>query len=155
MKRIAALIILGISTCLVHAQTKILYNSSHAKAGSPIPQECLAAGAALMHGLVSYPHPAKWTYIISCDDFAWSDTMMAARNDRGKLIYGATNPENFTTLLRGSTLRDDGDRRVTAEHLIAHELAHIFLQSNDDAKVEKLAQSWLIERHASVLVAAN
>jgi hypothetical protein len=34
---------------------------------------------------------------------------------------------------------------VTAHHVVAHELAHIFLQIGDELKVNALAQTWIAE----------
>lgn len=56
-----------------------------------------------------------------------------------------------TTMLRGSALAGH-DPDVTAEHLVAHELAHIHLHSYDEREVETQALTWIkAARKASAL----
>jgi hypothetical protein len=147
--RSVVLSLICLASSFAAAQLKVSYYSSHAKSGQPIPHECIVAGDTLNEQLKAFPRPDSWTFIVACDDMAWTDLMLTARNVQGRLIYGATNPDNHTTLLRGTTLRGEGDNRMTAEHLVSHELAHIYMHSSDENRVDKQAVKWMQERAAS------
>jgi len=132
-----------------HAQVKIAYTSSHAKAGQPVPSECIEAGKSLVTQLNRFPRPDNWTFIIACDAKAWSNLKAdAGLSFNGLDVYGATNLKNSTTLLSGDTLRGKDASVLTPEHLVAHELAHIVLKNytiraDNEQQVESLAQGWL------------
>lgn len=148
MKTLYTLVLLGASLTAapLFAQTKILYSSSQVKGGQPIPQQCVDAGDVLTKWLDVFPHPAKWTYVVLCDDSAWSSAMTKAMSDPGQTIFGATTLDRSLTMFRGTTLLGLGDRRITAEHLVAHELGHIMLNSHNEDRVDALALTWIHAR---------
>lgn len=133
----------------VHGQTQIQYFSSFAKPGQPIPQACLDEKAPLVAALNAYPHPAKWTYLIACDDTAWEQVKRHVGADGPGKYYGFTDFDESAqlTYLKGTALLQMDDSRTTAEHVIAHELCHIYLHSHDEGKVDKLATSWVEAQH--------
>lgn len=127
-----------------HAQLSIRYFPSHPPKDGSIPQVCLDAGAALKTEMSKFPVPAKWTFVIACDTAAW-DNLMALSNhaDRSRSIFGATNPDNQSTLMRGTTLLGQDEPEMSATHMVAHELAHIYMHSADERKVDMQALAWI------------
>jgi hypothetical protein len=143
---------LALSVVPAYSQTVIRYFPSHPPADGSIPQVCLDEGSALKTELARFPHPDTWTFVIACDDHAWDDLMaLSGHAGYGRGIFGATNPDNHSTLLRGRTLLGK-DREMTPEHLVAHELAHIYLHSSDERRVEDRAFDWM-KQHRLVLAA--
>ncbi|RXH55031.1 hypothetical protein GRAN_4135 [Granulicella sibirica] len=43
------------------------------------------------------------------------------------------------------------DYRAQPEHIVAHELCHIYLQSSDESRVDALATRWVDARRAKHL----
>lgn len=135
-------LILGLSLSAV-AQTPIKYFPSHPPTAGSIPQACLDEGDSLKAQLTRFPHPDKWTFVIACDDHAWDDLLaLAGHAGTSRVIFGATNPDNHSTLLRGTTLVGK-DREMTPEHLVAHELAHVYLHSSNERRVGDQALEWM------------
>ncbi len=158
MKRIlAGAAILAALSPLYAQQSTINFYSSTAKAGQPLPKECLQQADVLKKNLAVFPHPSGWTYYIVCDDMAWQKVMI--RLDAGgvnRQIYGETNfsPDVHLTYLRGAALINaQADRSATPEHIIAHELGHIYLKSTDENKVDALAAKWVSEFEKSQVAA--
>lgn len=143
MKLKYAIFALVLSAVSAHAfgQTKVSYYSQLAKNGQ-LPAQCTIAGNALLKGLDLFPHPATWTYVVICDDASWTQVMKLQGICDIQHVHGNTNPETKTTFFRGTTLRGE-DKYVTAEHVIAHELAHVYLNSRDEIAVEAKAIDWL------------
>lgn len=125
------------------AQTSIKYFPSHPPTDGSIPQACMDEGDSLRSQLVKFPHPNSWTFVIACDEKAWDDLMaLAGHAGSSRVIFGATNPDNNSTLLRGTTLLGK-DPVMTPEHLVAHELAHVYLHSSNERRVEDQALDWI------------
>ncbi len=162
MKRIALLFFLAICVTVTHAQTSIKFDTNLAKPGQATPKECLDQKAVLWSLLALYPHPDRWTYVIACDDPGWNDLMKRMDKRKGE-HYGETNfqSEAQITFLRGTTLLglDDSLEKglpvITPEHLVTHELGHIYLHSSDEEKVDRLALSWIDNRKTKMLVASK
>jgi hypothetical protein len=134
------------------AQISIRYFSSQPPADGSIPQVCLVEGESLRNQLSLFPHPQTWTFVIACDTNAWDDLMaLSDHADRGRSIFGATNPNNHSTLMRGSTLLGKDAPDMTAEHMVAHELAHIYLHSSNESRVDEQALEWIKARRSSLL----
>jgi hypothetical protein len=154
MKRVTLLFLLFFICFGVHAQSTVRFATYLAKPGQPAPIECTTAKAVLSKTLLLYPHPDKWTYIIACDDSAWKDLMSRMDKRHGE-HYGETDfaPDAQITYLRGSTLLglDDSLARglavISPDHLVAHELCHIYLHSRDEDKVDRLALTWIRDAH--------
>jgi hypothetical protein len=127
-----------------HAQLSIRYFPSHPPKDGSIPQICLDAGASLRTEMSKFPVPTKWTFVIACDTAAWDNLMALANHaDRSRSIFGATNPDNSSTLMRGSTLLGRDEPEMSAEHMVAHELAHIYMHSPNERLVDMQALAWI------------
>lgn len=141
IKTLTALAVLVASAAVSYGQSTIEYYSKLSQHGK-VPAQCLMAGQDLIAGLNKFPHPAQWTYIVICDDASWNQIMEVNHTYQAKYVHGATFRAKKLTMFRGTTLRDE-NKMVTSDHVIAHELCHIFLDSDDEVKVENLALTWL------------
>jgi hypothetical protein len=116
-------------------------------------EECKQAEMLVAFISSKMPLPnGNWRFVVVCDEETWKNLMTAnkkqlIRNDRDPTkgeIYSNTILEKNITIFRGFKLVHP-DKDVMPEHIIAHELAHIYLHSPDERKVEKLALQWVSE----------
>lgn len=138
--------LLLLPSAFVSAQISIRYFPSHPPKDGSIPQVCLDEGSVLRTELQRFPHPSKWTFIVACDETSWAavERHVDWSNVPGKVL-GLTDIDNGITYLRGWSLIHpfDGTEGACPEHVIAHELAHIYLHSSDEGRVEDQALDWL------------
>jgi hypothetical protein len=131
-------------------QISIRYFPSHPPADGSILQACLDEGSVLQTELKRFPHPSKWTFIVACDAASWAavERHVDWSNVPGKVL-GLTDIDHGLTYLRGDTLVRpvNGSTEASAEHVIAHELAHIYLHSSDERRVEDKALDWIRTDH--------
>jgi hypothetical protein len=123
------------------------------KKGGPPPKVCQDILAIMLPLIQAYPHPNGWTWFVACDEQAWVRIQRHEGNDPTSGILAITNRPARATIIRGSAMLHayDIDYRAQPEHIIAHELCHIYLQSSDESKVDDLATKWLAERKAKKL----
>lgn len=145
-------IVLGLCGAAIHGQMKVRYFSEQPN-DQAVKQQCLSAGVALRKQLDLFPHPEKWTWLVVCDESSWPAAMKAEHVNNAEYVYGSTYFDTTTTILRGSALRGD-DPKVTAEHLVSHELAHIALRTADEYRAEALAKKWM-NRLTKTLIASS
>lgn len=133
--------------------TSIKFLATGAKADGRTPESCQHVLAVLLPFIQAYPHPNNWTWFVACDEPAWARIQSQQGNQVGSGILAITNRPAHATMLRGSALLHaySNDYRAQPEHIIAHELCHIYLQSSDEPKVDDLATRWVAERKASHL----
>lgn len=145
-----AIYILSLTT---DAQVVIQLFSSFSKPAQAKPADCHEAANIVLSLLDKYPHPDSWTFVIACDDPSWQRvlTHIGIVESDGR-HYGETFEDTHVTYLRGSTLLEPDSPRATAEHLVAHELAHIYLHAHEENKVEALAESWIKKTPGSTKV---
>jgi hypothetical protein len=94
--------------------------------------------------MLPYPRPANWRFYVVCNESAWQNAM--DRFNRGSIaarVYGVTFLPERVTILRGDKLADGGPMDPTAAHVIAHELAHIALNTEDESRAEQTARQWM------------
>jgi hypothetical protein len=150
--RIAAVLLstMFISALCAAAQNTISLASNLTHQGRPAPTDCQEEAAVLARELTSFPRPDKWQWIILCDDAGWHRFLIhrdAMPQLTGKeTIYGSTDLAAHMTFLRGSTLLNPDSPLAKADHVIAHELAHIVLNTADEERSEQQALLWLRER---------
>jgi hypothetical protein len=152
---LSAVLVLG-SFGMAQGQSTISYFSSFAKPGQLVPKECIEAKAVLADALTAYPHPDKWTYIIVCDNNAWHQVMThlgITESDGHHLGETDFSDEGKLTYLNGAAFVAMDDERTTPEHVVAHELCHIYLHSRNEVKVDKLATEWVSKRQEARSVA--
>jgi len=136
---LSACLALG-ATAAALGQNTVSVLSTFAKPGEPIPAVCLQQVEKFKAIANNYPLPAMWTFLIACDDAQWS---LFLRHEGiildGRTHYGETDIQGGMTVLRGQTLLHPDAPGATPDHVIAHELAHIALRSDDEDKVESVA----------------
>ena len=113
--------------------------------------ECHDAEMLLAVTSSTLPLPkGSWTFAVVCDEATWQHLIQAnaekllrmGRDPSKGEIYGGTILDRRLTILRGTKLvHPDGN--ITAAHIIAHELAHIYTGRADEIRVESLALQWL------------
>ncbi|MBB5061532.1 hypothetical protein HDF16_006268 [Granulicella aggregans] len=137
------------------ARMSVQFIATGAKAGDPTPKSCQEILAVLLPYIQAYPHPDDWTWDVACDAAAWARIQLRQGNQVGSGILAITNRPAHSTIIRGSAMVHaySGDFRAQPEHIIAHELCHIYLQSSDEYKVDALATRWVAERTALHLAA--
>ena len=134
----------------------IKFIATGAKADGVTPTSCQEILAVLLPKIQAYPHPNEWTWFVACDEAAWAQVQRLQGNQLGSGILAITNRPAHATIIRGSAMLHaySDDYRAQPEHIIAHELCHIYLQSSDESKVDDLATRWVRERkekHLAIL----
>lgn len=116
--------------------------SSFVADGEPVPGECREESHALARSLVRYPRPAAWHWVLVCDEAGWRRFLRLSGRDEQAEIYASTDLSGRTTYIRGAKLLYPYDLQVGPDDIIAHELAHIRLQSSSEARADSLARLW-------------
>jgi hypothetical protein len=123
------------------------------KPGDTIPDGCREILEVVLAYIQAYPHPSGWDWYVACDEAAWARIQLRQGNQVGSGILAITNRPAHSTIIRGSAMLHaySDDFRAQPEHIVAHELCHIYLQSSDEDKVDALATRWVEERKAKLL----
>lgn len=116
--------------------------SSFVAVGHPVPRECRDEAHMFAESLVRYPRPASWHWVLLCDEAGWRRFLRLSGRQGGEAIYASTDLEARTTYLRGAKLFNLSDFGAAADDVVGHELAHIRLNSSDEAAAEDLAHRW-------------
>ena len=134
-------------------RTSIKFLATDAKGDGLTPKSCQEVLAVLLPNIQAYPHPSDWTWFVACDEGAWARIQSHEGNQLGSGILAITNRPAHSSIIRGSAMLHaySDDYRAQPEHVIAHELCHIYLQSSDESEVDALATQWVKERRAKQL----
>lgn len=116
--------------------------SSFVAAGAPVPKECRKEAYTLALNLVRYPRPASWHWVLVCDEAGWRRFLRLSGRDEQTAIYASTDLAGRTTYIRGAKLLYPNDLQACPAGIIAHELAHIRLQSDSEAGADDLVRLW-------------
>jgi hypothetical protein len=116
--------------------------SSFVPAGEPVPRECRDEARLFAESLIRYPRPASWHWVLLCDEAGWRQFLRLSGRSEGEAIYASTDLEACTTYLRGAKLFNLSNFGADADEVVAHELAHIRLDSQDEAAAQDLARVW-------------
>ena len=139
-----------------HAQNTISVASTLVPAGSAVPGACRDQVAVLQRVLSLFPRPDQWHWVVVCDDTAWRRFLLnsvTANADmkgipaaEGGTIYASTDIDAHLTCVRGTTLLQPDSPLAQAKDVIAHELAHILLNTRDESRADRQAALWLRDR---------
>jgi hypothetical protein len=126
------------------AQNRVHFISTGAKEGSAPPAVCVQQAQAAIQIIRLYPHPDTWTWVVVCDDLAWQRwERHISWNENGSPLLALTDRASRVTYLRGpAILHPAMQAAARPEHFIAHELAHIAMNSSDESAVDRLAWKW-------------
>lgn len=138
------------------ARTSIKLIATETRPDGQTPESCQQILAVLLPYIQAYPHPIGWTWFVACDEAVWARIQKHQGNQVGSGILAITNRPALSTIIRGSAMLHpySDDYRAQPEHIVAHELCHIYLDSSDESKVDELATKWVNERklkHLGVL----
>jgi hypothetical protein len=123
-----------------HSDIRIV--SSFDAAGEPVPTDCAVQAHVFAESLVRYPRPRSWHWVLVCDEAGWRRFLRLSGRDEHEAIYASTDLEACTTYLRGDKLLNSKSFGAEMDTVVAHELAHIRLNSGDEARVDSLARMW-------------
>lgn len=116
--------------------------SSFVAPGEPVPDECREEAHTFARSLVRYPRPASWHWVLVCDEAGWRRFLRLSRRGEQAAIYASTDLAGRTTYIRGAKLLYPFDLRAEPDAIIAHELAHIHLNSRSESRADWLARRW-------------
>ena len=156
LRRFFTLIFLFTLVGAIHAQKLQAFSTMSIFANNkPTSKECQEERQTLISLVGEFPSPDSWTFFVVCDDATWHyDFANIATDGRNSAIptsqlYGVTVLDKHITYIRGEkllhTVRYNYERGAdpTPAVIVAHELAHIYLNSTDEDKVEALAVRWV------------
>jgi hypothetical protein len=123
-----------------HSDIRIV--SSFVAPGEPVPAACREQAHVFAESLVRYPRPASWHWVLVCDEAGWRRFLRRSGRGENEAIYASTDLEGRTTYLRGAKLLQVNDSGAELNAVMAHELAHIQLNSEDESKVASLVRQW-------------
>jgi len=120
----------------------VRFVSSFVAAGEPVPSECREEAHTFALSLVRYPRPESWHWVLVCDEAGWRRFLRLSGRSEGAAIYASTDLGGRTTYIRGAKLLYPYDLHADPDEIVAHELAHIRLQSESESRVSDLVREW-------------
>jgi len=126
--------------------------SSFVAAGEPVPSECLEEAHIFAMSLVRYPRPDTWHWVLICDEAGWRRFLRLSGRSEGAAIYASTDLGGRTTYIRGAKLLYPYDLHVSPDGIVAHELAHILLRTESEARVNDLVRAWQGEGETGITI---
>lgn len=123
-----------------HSDIRIV--SSFVSTGDPVPSRCREEAHAFARSLVRYPRPDSWHWVLICDEAGWRRFLRLSGRGEHDAIYASTDLSGRTTYLRGAKLLYPYDLHAEPDDIIAHELAHIRLQTSSEMRADSLARLW-------------
>ena len=142
----------GLAVALsAHAQLS-LSAGSVSTLGKPLSMDCQLEAKTFVDITKDYPLPKIWNVVIVCDDSSWTVLLEHMTKDGAikdpqniDATYGETDINHNITFIRGVKLAKP-DLGVTPEHIVTHELAHAYLHTKDEDKVDTQAVKWMKEQ---------
>ena len=140
------------------AQNTVVSFSTTVHTGDAAAAACSQQRAIIVAVIDAFPRPDKWMWIVACDEASWEVLQARTRRaDRKEaMIMALTDLTAGRTFVRGYYVLHPVDERdlAKADHIVAHELCHIYLHSADEMRVDALSQRWFRDRNA-VRIAEN
>jgi hypothetical protein len=116
--------------------------SSFVAPGEPVPVPCREEAQVFARNLVQYPRPLAWHWVLLCDEAGWHRFLRLTARAEGEPIYASTDLIARTTYLRGFKLLYPYDLQAEPAAILAHELAHIQLDSPEEEDAKEQARRW-------------
>lgn len=152
-------LIVGLLTLTLSAgaQNQVSAISIHLKQGQAIPSECQLEAQVFKQIASVYPHPKTgWSFVVICDEDSWNAALRRMGiNDPLREHFGETDIDHDITYIRGWSLVHYRAGYPTRDHIIAHELAHIMLNSRDEQLVDTTARRWVNRRDTVEIAGGN
>jgi hypothetical protein len=143
---LCGLFFLALTGIPAHPQNTIKVIGSNIATGKTPPAQAVDEAKVFASIAPKYPMSQKtWHWIIVADDMMWNHLVLhlGCNPNTGYSIYGVTDLGTKTTFFRGSTFLRPDQSEANPQHVIAHEMAHVYLQSRDEAVVDATAQAWM------------
>ena len=156
-QRVTATVILALIACLpvvaprlTYAQNTVHVLGTFVKEGVAPPPEAVSEAKMFIDIAKAFPLKERtWRWIIIADDTMWYQMLIKMGIDHNQQVeyYGQTDIDRGITFIRGWTLLhpDRSGFEGCPEHVIAHEMAHVYLHSRDEKMVEETARQWVIK----------
>lgn len=129
--------------------------SSFVAPGAPVPHECVEEAGIFAGALGNYAPPRDWHWVLVCDEAGWRRFLRLSGRGEQDSIYASTDLAARTTYLRGAKLLNASDFGVELDGVVAHELAHIRLSTEDESKADALSRAWRRTRDETKLAATG
>jgi len=120
----------------------VRFVSSFVAAGEPVPGDCREEAHTFALTLVRYARPQSWHWVLVCDEAGWRRFLRLTGREEGAAIYASTDLAGRTTYIRGAKLLNPYDLAADPDAILAHELAHIRLHTESEARAAELARLW-------------
>jgi hypothetical protein len=122
---------------------------------STFDKPCKEAAVVLAQNINKFPHPTKWTFVIACDEQMWDRLQQHMHFENPGRVMALTSLKLGITYVRGNDLVHPFDLSAAfqPEHFVGHELAHIYLNSEDEQRVDELAWKWQRDKATTLVVA--
>jgi len=120
--------------------------SSTTSANGTIRPECQDEAGLFIALTSKFPQPSNWHFVIVCDDPSWDEFVRKSGQYKpGVIVYGTTYVQSRVTYISGWRLLhpDTFSGAPTPARIVAHEIAHVVLKTEDDTKAEAQAAIWM------------
>ncbi|RZU39302.1 hypothetical protein [Edaphobacter modestus] len=128
------------------AQNTITVVGTFVQAGKTPPADAVAEVKLFQSVSSKFPMKEKtWKWVVIVDDTMWQQLMIKLGFDPNTPLqyYGQTDIDHQVTFIRGWALIHPELFNQVPEHIIAHEMAHVFLHSRDEKLVDDQALTWI------------
>jgi hypothetical protein len=128
------------------AQISITAAGTFVKTGQAPPSDAISEVKLFQSIGSKFPMKEKaWKYVIVADDTMWKQLMVKMGFDPNTPLqyFGQTDIDHSITFIRGWALIHPELFGQDPEHIIAHEMAHIYLHSRDEKLVDDQAVAWI------------
>ena len=124
--------------------------SSFVAPGEPVPDQCREEAHTFAWSLVRYPRPAAWHWVLVCDEAGWRRFLRLSGREEQAAIYASTDLAGRITYIRGAKLLYPFDLQAEPDDIIAHELAHIQLESSSESRADgpRETVAWRVKSRA-------
>lgn len=132
--------------CQNPAQNIVRVEGTFIMAGKPLPADAIAEEKVFVTIAPRFPMKRQhWLWIIVVDEPMWKQLMvrMGLPDDPRISYYGQTDLQDGVTYIRGYTLIHPDQPSARPEHVISHEMAHVYLNSADEVLVDHTADVWM------------
>jgi hypothetical protein len=123
----------------LHAQVKVVPVTANVKDNVPICHQRAERVLAVVNTL---PRPKKWTFYVACSPHIWQEIQSKVN---WKSPYAFTGLDDKVTFINGEIYAPDFELPdfFTPELVVAHEIGHRVLNSEDERKVTAWARDAL------------
>ena len=140
--KVAVMISAAILSASAVAQTRFCVGGDLDHLSSTERSSCSATMNAVRHAVGAMPAPADWHFVVVCGEEGWKQYSVFSTHSEASLdeAVADTDREQRTTYLRESRLHTSQAHGL--EEAVAHEVASIVLNSNDEKAIKTEMAVW-------------